>query len=63
MAEIVNLRQARKAKARQAKEAAAAENRAAFGRPRKTRTLAEARQAIETARHEGHRLEGSGPSE
>ncbi|MGY2053196.1 DUF4169 family protein [Methylobacterium sp. JK268] len=63
MAEIVNLRQARKAKARKTEEAKAEENRVAFGRPKKAKTLAEARRAIETARHEGHRLDGPDPSE
>ena len=58
MAEIINLRQARKAKARDAKEAKAADNRIAFGRPKKARTLVEAKKAIEVARHEGHKLVG-----
>ena len=58
MAEIINLREARKAKARGEKEAKAAENRIAFGRPKKARTLAEAKKAIEFARHEGHKLVG-----
>jgi hypothetical protein len=58
MGEVVNLRQARKAKARDEKEAKAAENRVAFGRPKKAKTLAEARRTLETARHEGHRLDG-----
>ncbi|ACA15624.1 conserved hypothetical protein [Methylobacterium sp. 4-46] len=58
MAEIINLRRARKARARQTEEARAEENRVAFGRPKAARTLAESRRAIETARHEGHRLEG-----
>ena len=47
MAEIVNLRAARKQKARAASAAAADANRAAFGRPR---TEQQATQA-ETARH------------
>jgi hypothetical protein len=58
MAEIINLRQARKAKARDVKEAKAADNRIAFGRPKKARTLAEAKKAIAFARHEGHKLVG-----
>ena len=42
MAEIINLRQARKDRARVEREAKAADNRIAFGRPKKARTLAEA---------------------
>ena len=56
MAEIVNLRQARKAKARAAEAAKAEENRIAFGRPKTARTLQQKRAALETERHEGHRL-------
>lgn len=56
-ADIVNLRQARKAKARAEKEKQASENRARFGRTKaeKQRTAAEADR--ETARHEGARRE------
>ncbi|KQP07349.1 MAG: DUF4169 family protein [Methylobacterium sp.] len=61
MAEIINLRDARKAKARSAKEAKAADNRIAFGRPKKAKTLAEAKKAIEVSRHEGHKLVGPDP--
>ncbi len=39
MAEIVNLRRARKARARADKEAAAAQNRARYGRPAHERKL------------------------
>ncbi|CAO4167080.1 DUF4169 family protein [Methylorubrum populi] len=56
MAEIINLRQVRKDREKAAKEAKAAENRILFGRPKKARTLAETRKALEQARHEGHRL-------
>lgn len=56
MAEIVNLRQARKAKNKQAKEAAAQANRVAFGRTKSERTLASARKSIETKRLDGHNL-------
>lgn len=45
-ADIVNLRRARKAKARSGKDAEAAENRAKFGRTKAER----ARDAIEQAR-------------
>jgi hypothetical protein len=61
MAEIINLRDARKAKARSEKEAKAADNRIAFGRPKKAKTLAEAKKAIEVSRHEGHKLSGPDP--
>lgn len=63
MAEIINLRQARKAKERAVKESQAADNRIAFGRPKKARTLSEAKKAIEFARHEGHKLTGGEPTE
>ncbi|MBX3513304.1 MAG: DUF4169 family protein [Xanthobacteraceae bacterium] len=39
MAEVVNLRRARKAKLRAEKEAVAAQNRARFGRPQHERKL------------------------
>lgn len=59
MGDVINLRQARKAKARAEKEAQAQENRARFGR-----TGAEKRRDVDTAgreerRHEGHRIEPS----
>ncbi|WP_225768029.1 DUF4169 family protein [Inquilinus sp. Marseille-Q2685] len=58
MGEVINLRQARKAKARAGKEAQAQENRVRFGR-----TGAEKRRDADTAerearRHEGHRIDG-----
>jgi hypothetical protein len=55
MAEIINLRQARKRKARSDKEAEAARNRAAFGRTREERKLEEARRALDERRIEGHK--------
>ena len=61
MAEIINLRQVRKAKARAAEESKAADNRIAFGRPKKVKTLQQRRKALETERHEGHRLERDEP--
>ena len=54
--EIVNLRKARKARDRAAREARAAENRIAFGRPRAERDALHARAELETRRLEGHRL-------
>lgn len=60
MGEVINLRQARKARARAEKEAQAQENRARFGR-----TGAEKRRDTDTAerderRHDGHRIEDPG---
>jgi uncharacterized protein YaaR (DUF327 family) len=59
MAEIINLKDVRKARARAAAEAKAAENRTRFGRTRDERN----RQALEEQRaqreHEGNRLERS----
>jgi predicted DNA-binding ribbon-helix-helix protein len=46
MADIVNLRRARKDKARADKEARAAENRAKFGRTSEQKRLAEARERL-----------------
>ncbi|HEX8417590.1 MAG TPA: DUF4169 family protein [Methylobacterium sp.] len=63
MAEIINLRAARKAKARGEKEVQAEENRVVFGRPKKAKTLAQARKSIEVSRHEGHRLTVPGDTE
>ena len=65
MAEIINLRQVRKAKARAADDAKAESNRIEFGQPKKAKTLQQRRKALETERHEGHRLErgGSDPAE
>ena len=57
-ADIVNLRKARKAKARADKEREAASNRAAFGRTKGQRQLEEldkarARKALDAAQREG----------
>lgn len=54
MAEILNLRRARKAKARAAKDATAAENRAKFGEAKPVRDLREARQRQEAERLARH---------
>jgi hypothetical protein len=54
--EVVNLRRARKAKARADAQAQAAQNRLTFGRTKVERTLAEARDALARRRHEGHKL-------
>lgn len=55
-AEIVNLRRARKAKARSQKEEAAAENRIRFGRTRAEKDRLAAQDELEARRIEGHRL-------
>ncbi|HEV7338585.1 MAG TPA: DUF4169 family protein [Bosea sp. (in: a-proteobacteria)] len=59
MAEIVNLRRARKAKARSEAEAQAAQNRIEFGRTKAERKLTEAEKALQAARLEGHRLDAA----
>ena len=55
MAEIVNLRRARKAKARAADDAEAAENRARFGRPKAERQRRDAEAAMAAQRLDAHR--------
>lgn len=54
-AEIVNLRRARKAKARAEKEREAAHNRVVHGRSKVERQLSEAQAQREARVHEGHR--------
>jgi hypothetical protein len=55
MAEIVNLRQARKHKARAEKAAKAGENRIAFGRTKAERALTNATKDLSLRRLEGHK--------
>jgi len=55
MAEIVNLRRARKAKARAETQATAAENRIQFGRTAQEKKQSAAQKALEAKRLEGHR--------
>lgn len=57
MAEIVNLRQARKAKARAEKDKTAEANRVLHGTPKALRKLEEARQQQADSRADGHRLD------
>jgi hypothetical protein len=62
VAEIVNLRRARKANARATKERQAGENRAAFGRTKAERAAAQAtkdglRRATDGARLDGQKRE------
>ena len=60
MTEIINLRRARKAKARTEKDAAAQANRVKHGTPKALRNLAEARRDQAVDRLSGHRLETDG---
>ena len=60
MAEIINLRRARKQRARAEAEKAAGQNRIDFGRSKAERSLTEA-ERDKAARHvDGHRLERGG---
>ncbi|WP_276199121.1 DUF4169 family protein [Chelatococcus sp. XZ-Ab1] len=56
MADIVNLRMARKAKSRSRKEAEADANRVRFGRPKAERLKTQREQERLARAHEGHRL-------
>ena len=56
MGEVVNLRQARKAKLRSAKETDAAENRIRFGQTKQERLLNKAEKRSNDLRLDGHRL-------
>ena len=58
MAEIINLRQARKRAARDAASAKAAANRTSFGLPKLVRVAAKAEQAKRAAQHDGRLLDG-----
>lgn len=58
MAEIINLRRARKQRARQDAEAQAQQNRVAFGRSKAERSLTEAERDKAARALEGHRLPG-----
>ena len=57
MAELINLRQARKAKAKAQKEKAAETNRILHGTPKAVRKLSEARKDKAEQHLAGHRLE------
>jgi hypothetical protein len=57
MAEIVNLRRARKHKARAADEARAEANRRHFGTPKAERLQRTAEEQRAERAHEGHKLE------
>ncbi|MER0237727.1 DUF4169 family protein [Fulvimarina sp. MAC8] len=56
MGDIVNLRRARKAKARDDREAEAADNRVKFGTPPALRSLEEARKTKAEKALDGHKL-------
>jgi hypothetical protein len=55
MAEIINLRKARKAKARAEKEVEAAENRAKFGQRKEERSQSEAAKDLLDRKLDAHR--------
>ena len=55
MAEIINLPQARKNKARADKEVRAEQNRLSFGRTKVEKTLTKAEQDLAKSRLEGHK--------
>lgn len=57
MTKVVNLRQARKARQRREKEAAAEANRALHGRDKLQRRESERGRTADLRRHEGHRLD------
>lgn len=58
MAEIVNLRLARKRKARAEKDVDAAENRVRFGRTRAERERLEAEERLAAKRLDAHKRDG-----
>ena len=62
MADIVNLRKARKAKARVQEGAKAAENRIKFGRSKAERTASEAQEHLTGRQFDAHRLKGGDES-
>lgn len=57
MGEVVNLRRARKDRARREKEAQAQDNRVAFGRSKAERELADAKKSLESRRMDAHKRE------
>ena len=60
MADIINLRRARKAKARAEKEAEGSENRARFGRPRREQMSTDATRDMQDRKLDAHRRDGPG---
>jgi hypothetical protein len=63
VADPINLRQARKAKARSAKEQTAAQNRIAFGLSKAVKSIGKAKTELEAARLNGARLVKGGDHE
>ena len=63
MAEIINLRKARKKKARAEKEAESAENRAKFGRPKEERSQSDAAKDLLDRKLDAHRRKDDDPDE
>jgi predicted nucleic acid-binding Zn-ribbon protein len=61
MAEIINLRQARKQKARTEKEVRAAENRVAFGRTKAAKELTKAERNMLGRRLDSHKRDDEKP--
>ncbi len=57
MGDVINLRLHRKRKEREAKEAAAAENRSKFGRTKAEKDQTRAVVDLQTRRHDAHRLD------
>lgn len=57
MAEIVNFKRAKKAKARQAAEEQAAANRRQFGTPKTARDLAKSRRDKDAKKVDAHKLD------
>jgi hypothetical protein len=56
LSEIINLRQARKQKTRERKQAVAAQNRVVLGRLKAEQRLVEAERALSDASLEAHRI-------
>ena len=63
MAEIINLRRARKAIARNEQAAKADQNRIAFGRTKAERKLTEAERDLANRRIDGHLRQGDAKSD
>ncbi len=61
MAEIINLRTARKRRERSEKEAVAATNRASFGRSKSEKQLTKAEQVLEQKRLDDHKRDDERP--
>ena len=60
MTKVVNLRQARKARQRREKQAAAEANRARFGRSKPEKRERSREDEAVARRHDGHRLDDDG---